>query len=240
MNTGFDFIFPEDTGFTGTVLDDYLAAGYYRTQHLLFTTHETPISSLDKTYPVFWLRIPLHNLVESASAVAIRKKCSAFTFSYKKATVTKKAKELYSQYLNSIDFEAAASCESYLYHPYFENPFQSKMLEIKNGKDLIALGYFDVGSISLAGILNFYHPAYKKYSLGKYLMLKKLDYAITHKLQFYYTGYISTESNKFDYKIFPDKKAVEVYLPIEKTWVPFRNMGKEKLALYFNEHMNKY
>lgn len=239
MNAGFDFIFPEETGFTGTVLDEYLAAGYYRTQHLLFTTHATPISSADKTYPVFWLRIPLQNLVESASATAIRKKCSAFTFTYKKAVITKKANELYSQYLNSIDFEAAASCESYLYHPYFENPFHSKMLEIKDGKNLIALGFFDLGNISMAGILNFYHPAYKKYSLGKYLMLKKLDYAIKHKLQYYYTGYISTESNKFDYKIFPDKKAVEVYLPVEKMWVPFHLIGKEKLAEYFEKNISE-
>ena len=237
MNIGFDFIFPEETGFTGAVLDNYLAAGYYRTQHLLFTTHETPMSSVDKTYPVFWLRIPIKNIVESASATAIRKRCSSFSFSYRKAVVTKKVNDLYSLYLNNIDFEAAVSCESYLFHPYFENPFQSKMLEIKDGKNLIALGYFDVGKISIAGILNFYHPAYKKYSLGKFLMLKKIDYAIAQELQYYYTGYISTESNKFDYKVFPDKKAVEVFLPVEKIWVPYHLMGKEKLAEYFDKYI---
>ena len=237
MDAGFNFIFPEQTSFTGTVLDEYLAAGYYRTQHLLFTTHQTQISSAEKTYPVFWLRINLQNMVESATATAIRKKCSAFTFSFKKAAISNKANDLYSEYLNSIDFEAAANCSSYLYHPYFENPFHSKMLQVKDGKNLVALGYFDVGKISMAGILNFYHPTYKKYSLGKYLMLKKLDYALAHKLQYYYTGYISTESNKFDYKLFPDKKAVEVFLPVEKIWVPYYSMGKEKLAEYFDKNI---
>ena len=237
MNAGLDFIFPEENGFTGNELDDYLAAGYYRTQHLLFTTHQTQISSQQRMYPVFWLRMPVKNLVESTAAAAIRKKCSAFTFSYHKAKINNQANELYSLYLNSIDFEAAETCNTYLYHPYFENPFNSKMLQIKDGKNLIALGYFDVGKQSMAGILNFYHPAYKKYSLGKYLMLKKLDYARRKNFHYYYTGYISTESNKFDYKIFPDKKAVEVFLPVEKIWVPYYLMGKEKLAAYFEKNI---
>ncbi len=237
MNAGLDFIFPEEKGFTGNELDDYLAAGYYRTQHLLFTTHQTQISSQEKMYPVFWLRMPAKDLQESAAAVAIRKKCSAFTFSYHKAKITNKANELYSLYLHSIDFEAAESCSSYLYHPYFENPFNSKMLQINDGKNLIALGYFDLGKHSMAGILNFYDPAYKKYSLGKFLMLKKLDYARAKNLKYYYTGYISTESNKFDYKIFPDKQAVEVFLPKEKIWTPYNLMGKEKLAKYFAKNI---
>ena len=233
MNAELDFIFPEEYGFTGSVLDDYLAAGYYRSQHLLFTTQQTQISSQQKLYPVFWLRIPVSNLVESASAAVIRKNCSLFSFSYNKAKINNSINELYSSYLSTIEFEAAESCGSYLHDPNFENPFNSKMIQIKDMNNLIAIGYFDVGKISMAGILNFYHPAYKKYSLGKFLMLKKLDYARAKNLHYYYTGYISTESNKFDYKIFPDKYAIEVFLPKEKIWVPYCLMGKEKLGEYF-------
>ena len=97
--------------------------------------------------------------------------------------------------------------------------------------------YFDVGEKCIAGILNFYNPAYIKYSLGKYLMLKKLDFARDNNFDFYYTGYISTETNKFDYKIFPDENAMQVFLPVQKQWLPYQQLGKQKLAEYFENYI---
>ena len=237
MNVWPDFIFPDEKGFKDSMLDNYLAAGYYRTQHLLFTTHQTQISNDQKTYPVFWLRIPVKNIVENTAATSIRKKCAAFAILCNKAKINNGINDLYNNYVKGIDFEAAESCSSYLHDIYIENPFNSKMLQIKDHKTLIAAGYFDVGKNSMAGILNFYNPVYKKYSLGKYLMLKKLDYARANNIEFYYTGYISTGSNKFDYKLFSDKKVVEVFLPLEEIWVPFHQMGKEKLAEYFDKNI---
>ena len=237
MNAWPDFVFPDQKGFKGSLLDDYLAAGYYRMQHLLFTTHHTQLNLQQKAQPVFWLRIPVKNIIENTTARAIRKKCAAFTVVFNKAKINNGINDLYNGYLKSIDFEAAESCHTYLHDPRIENPFRAKMLQIKEGNTLIAAGYFDVGKTSLAGILNFYNPAYKKYSLGKYLMLKKLDYARENNIEFYYTGYISTENNKFDYKLFPDKKVIEVFLPLEKIWIPFYQMGKEKLAEYFDKNI---
>jgi hypothetical protein len=43
---------------------------------------------------------------------------------------------------------------------------------------------------------------------------------------------LSTATEKFDYKLFPDIDAVEVYLPMEKRWVPFQHYGKEGLDDY--------
>ncbi len=237
MNAWPEFIFPSQKGFKGNLLDDYLAAGYYRMQHLLFTTHHTQLGNTQKAQPVFWLRIPVKNIIEHHAANAIRKRCNGFTVISTKAKINKEINDLYNCYIKSIDFEAAESCKTYLHDPYIENPFHAKMLQIKDGKVLIAAGYFDVGQMSMAGILNFYHPAYKKYSLGKYLMLKKLDYARENNIEFYYTGYISTETNKFDYKLFPDRKTIEVFLPMEKIWVPFQQMGKVKLAEYFEKNI---
>lgn len=237
MNAWPDFVFPNQKGFKGDLLDNYLAAGYYRMQHLLFTTHHTQLGIEQKAQPVFWLRIPVKNINESSTACAIRKKCAAFTAILTKAKINNGINELYSGYIKSIDFKAAESCNTYLHDPCIENPFQAKMLQLKDGNTLIAVGYFDIGKTSMAGILNFYDPTYKKYSLGKYLMLKKLDYARDNNIDFYYTGYISTENCKFDYKLFPDKNTIEVFLPLEKIWIPFHQMGKEKLAEYFDKNI---
>ena len=237
MNAWPQFIFPDENGFTGRVLDNYLAEGYYRMQHLLFTTHQTQLGIETDEVPVFWLRIPVKNIIENKTAFAIRKKCAAFNFSFNEGFVKQEIDDLYSSYLNSVDFEAAHTCSNYLHDMHIPNPFNSQFVQIRDGKSLVAIGFFDVGLNSMAGILNFYHPDYKKYSLGKYLMLKKMDYALANKIDYYYTGYISPDTNKFDYKIFPDKKAVEVFLPVEKQWVPYHQLSKQKMGEYFKNYI---
>jgi arginine-tRNA-protein transferase len=52
-------------------------------------------------------------------------------------------------------------------------------------------------------------------------------------MQYYYTGYISTAITKFDYKIFPDKTAIEVYLPAHDTWIAYTNVDKTYLEDYY-------
>ena len=227
-----NFIIADENGFKGSNLDSYLAAGYYRMQHSLFTTNFTQIDILKPPLPVFWLRTPVKNIIENKAVTALRKKCSAFKTTYKKAIITKEVDDLYEKYRQHITFEAGDSCDSYLHDSYFPNPFDALMIEVRNEDTLIAVGYFDVGKNAIAGILNFYDPVYKKYSLGKYLMLLKIDFALANNYKYYYTGYISTDTNKFDYKIFPDPKAIEVLLYKERLWVGYNLVGKDGLKVY--------
>ena len=227
-----NFIIADEKGFIGSEFDSYLAAGYYRMQHSLFTTNFTQIDILKPPLPVFWLRTPVKNIVENKTVMALRKKCSAFKTTYKKATITKDIEDLYGKYREHITFEAGETCDSYLHDIYFPNPFNAWMIEIHDDNTLIAVGYFDVGKKALAGILNFYHPDYKRYSLGKYLMLQKIDCALANDIEYYYTGYISTDTTKFDYKIFPDPNAIEVLLHREKLWVKYNLLGKDGLKTY--------
>lgn len=233
-----DFILADKNGFVGSYLDRYLADGYYRMQHSLFTTNFTQIDSTKPPLPVFWLRTPINNIQENKKVAALRKKCAVFKTTFKKATITRDINDLYEIYRSHITFDAGESCISYLHSTYCLNPFNSWMVEVHDGETLIAAGYFDIGKIALAGILNFYHPAYKKYSLGKYLMLQKIDCAVANQILFYYTGYISTNTSKFDYKLFPDVNAIEVFLPIEKIWVPYNNLGKDGLKTYVERSLN--
>ena len=235
-----NFIIADENGFRGSDLDSYLAAGYYRMQHSLFTTNFTQIDILKPPLPVFWLRTPVKNIIENKAVIALRKKCSAFKTTYKKATITREVDDLYEKYRQHITFEAGDSCGSYLHDSYFPNPFNAWMIEVHDNDILIAVGYFDIGKNTLAGILNFYHPAYKKYSLGKYLMLLKIDCALANDIEFYYTGYISTDTNKFDYKIFPDAKAIEVLLHRERQWVNYNLVGKDGLKAYVENKLFLY
>ncbi len=237
MNAWPDFVFPDESGFTNQMLDEYLASGYYRMQHLLFTTHATQVNIEGNELPVFWLRVPVKNILEKKGALTVRKKCAHFNVVFGEAIINQEIDDLYSIYKSKMDFEAANTCGSYLHDANIPNPFSSHTVQVRDGSTLIAVGYFDIGAKSMAGILNFYHPDYKKYSLGKYLMLKKLDFARDNNFDFYYTGYISTETNKFDYKIFPDENAMQVFLPVQKQWLPYQQLGKQKLAEYFENYI---
>ena len=230
------YFLPGENGFKGQILDEFLASGYYRMQHLIFTTNHTTLEPGKESIPVFWLRTEVIKICENKAALAIRKKCLPFTVTCKKAEITTELEELYRLYKNHVDFSASATCWDYLHLDEFDNPYDSRIIEVRDGNCLIAAGYFDLGKNAIAGILNFYHPDYNKFSLGKYLILQKIDYALANGIQYYYTGYISTEITKFDYKLFPDTTAIEVYLPVEKTWVPFALLGKEKLKDYYGNH----
>ena len=230
------FILPGVNGFKGALLDQYLEAGYYRMLHTLFTTNHTRLDMEGDDLPVFWLRTQVRNIEESSTALAVRKKSTAFSVTCKEASITDEIEALYDLYYNAVDFNTAVSCNDCLHDSRLEDPFDSRMIEIRDAGMLVAVGYFDLGQQSISGILNFYHPGYKKYSLGKYLILKKIDYALEHGIPLYYTGYICAGSTRFDYKLFPSKNAIELYLPVEGNWVPYRLVNKEWLQDYCKKH----
>jgi len=232
-----DYIFPEADGFRGIILDQLLAHGYYRMQHLMFTTNETLLDYEGKSYPVFWLRTKVNNIIEGKAALSIRKKCKSFVVSFLPASISQEQEALYSLYRNSVPFTTCETCYEYLHMPAFANPFDAWMIEVRDHQRLIAVGYFDRGLSTIAGIINFYHPDYTKFSLGKFLILNKIDFARQNNIQLYYTGYISTTVDKFDYKLFPSPKSVEVYLPTEKKWLPYLFIDKEGLQEYYINHL---
>ena len=101
------------------------------------------------------------------------------------------------------------------------NVFNTYIIELRDGERLIAAGVFDRGDRSLAGILNFYDPNYRKHSLGKYLLLLKTDYARRLQLDYYYPGYLVCDYPKFDYKLFPCIAATEFFDSVGGRWQPY-------------------
>lgn len=236
MNSTPYFILPGPEGFKGYLLDQLLAAGYYRMYHTMFTTNHTRMDPAGESLPVFWLRTLVNNITECSSAIVVRKKCARFTVEVKPAAIKAEAEALYNSYHSSIHFDTAPTAFDCLHDPVLPDPFDSRMIEIRDRGTLIAAGYFDVGLQSISGILNFYDPAYKKYSLGKWLILQKIQWAQQHNIPLYYTGYLSTAHAKFNYKLFPDTAAIELYLPVEATWVPYDSLQQDWLQEYYLRH----
>lgn len=229
----FYYIAPDENGFKGNTLDYLLAEGYYRIQHLMFTCNDIALDEDGQVIPVFWLRTLVKQCRPQKTANSILKKGACFSVSFQPAYVDDEVEALYALYKNWVPFSVSSTCADYLHQPFLPQPFDSMMVQVRDKERLVANGYFDVGSQSIAGIMNLYHPQYHKYSLGKLLMLQKLNYALSQNKLFYYTGYISTGSTRFDYKTFPDLAAVEVLLPDKQEWVPYHLLNKAFLNEYY-------
>lgn len=227
------YIAADENGFKGDTLDQLLAAGYYRMQHLMFTCNDTALGEDGPVIPVFWLRTLVKQCKLQTTANAILKKCAGFSVSFEQASVTVEIETLYALYKNHVPFSVSSTCADYLHHEFLPQPFDSMMVQVRDHDTLIATGYFDKGEQSIAGIMNIYHPRYRNYSLGKFLILQKLQYAFSQNKLFYYTGYISPGSTRFDYKTFPDPASVEVLLPDKQQWVPYHLLGKAFLEEYY-------
>jgi arginine-tRNA-protein transferase len=223
--------------YKGDTLDHALATGYFRMGNDIFTTHEVFVSNYGNGAiydPVFWLGLNIKKMKETPSTKKIWKKCAGFSFCIELAEITEEIESLYSLYLNSVNFDGYPSCKDCI--PALNNPedvFDTYMIKIFDQDLLIAVGFFDRGEKSLMSVLHFYHPNYKRYSLGKFLMLLTMDFAQSAKMDFVYPGYMTINGTKMDYKVFPQKEAIEVYLSKDNSWVPLENYTKLQLEDYY-------
>lgn len=203
----------------GYGLDLCLNKGYFRMQQEIFTCHYIPFE--DRLCPVHWLRIVLSDVQYGKSQLRLLRINEKFSVTVKPFALSAELEALYAIYRESINFDAPESVEACLLDGAVYNLFDTYTIEVRDEKKLIAVGIFDDGVQSIAGIMNFYHPEYRKQSLGKYLMLLKINYARIQRKTYYYPGYIVSNYPKFDYKLFACESATEVLDSRRGRWLPF-------------------
>lgn len=204
----------------GSMLDDYLSCGWYRMGQFIFTGHVMIMK--DQIHLLHWLRLSIAKVTYGKKQLALLTKNKQFNTQTKPFAITAEIEALYALYKASVEFEASASVHAYLMEGNENNVYETNLIEVRDGIKLIAVGYFDEGNNSIAGIINFYHPEYKSFSLGKYLMLLKIEYGRKTGKEWYYTGYIVNGYPKFDYKLFPDINATEIFDRLTETWSSFQ------------------
>ncbi len=209
--------------FNGTLLDNYLAAGYYRMGQYIFTTDT--ILHQARRYFVFWLRYPLAAFYFDKKPQKLLSLNRNFEIGIRDFYINDEIEQLYQAYVDYVSFDAPPTLQSVLFGETFAsspaNAFDSEIIEIRDGQRLVAAGVYDKGLTSLAGIMNFYDPDYKKYSPGKLLMLLKIQHALALGMEFYYPGYIAYEYTKFDYKLYPNPVLAQIYDSGKKDWMPY-------------------
>jgi leucyl-tRNA---protein transferase len=212
---------------TPELLDAYLSKGWYRIHQMLITTDL--IAKEDEFFAVFWLRYRLAEYQHSKKSRKLLQACAQFSSSIEPLQFTDELEELFTRYREQVDFDMSDSARAYLLGDKTENIFPSQLLTIRDNGKLIAAGCYDEAATSLTGILSIYDPAYKKYSLGKVLLLLKLEEALRLQKKYFYPGYVSLHTTKFDYKLFPAIKATEVYNRLRDAWQPYAAINLQQL-----------
>jgi arginine-tRNA-protein transferase len=207
----------------GEILDKFLAAGWYRIGQSLITTDL--ITQDEILVPVFWLRLRLSTYQPSRSARRIRRRCAHLQTKILPFAITPEIEALYARYRESIPHTITPSVHEYLLDAEWNNAFDSRRIEVRCADRLVAAGYFDVGARCSTGILHIYEPSLPRLSLGKLLYLEELDFSLSQKYDYYYPGYLSPCVSKFDYKLFADPDATEVFLRPLQRWVPYKSVA---------------
>ena len=215
----------------GEFLDYYLSQGYYRMGQNLFTCQFLPLD--EGLHTVHWLRLVLACVAYGPKQRRLFRLNKSFAVAVKPFRLTPEHAALYARYYQSLDFDTNSSLADLLLDGATQTVFDTYVVEVRDGEQLIAAGVFDQGSDSLAGIVNYYDPAYHRHSLGKYLMLLKLEHARRRQLTYYYPGYLVHNYPKFDYKLFACAAATEVYDSRHSKWLPFswEEVNREAAAL---------
>lgn len=204
-------------------LDELLSFGWYRMEQTIFTSSHV---GLDEIYRVHWLRYAVNKIKEHHSHKRINKKNEKFVFTVENLKLIPLAhKKLYGQYRSSIDFDGASTIEECLFGEEGQgrNIFNTKCISVFDDEKLIAGGYFDVGEKAAASILHFFDPLYKKYSLGKYLILLTIDYLKSNSIEYYYPGYVVEGNPKMNYKLFLGKEQAQYFDAETSSWKYFED-----------------
>lgn len=203
-------------------LDVYLANGWFRMNQTIFTTHFLQFNKV--FYNAVWLRVTLIDYTPGSAHKNLLKKIKNFRVEVKQAQITQQHEALYEKYKEGISFDAYASLYQLLLGGYSYNIYNTRQVNIYDGRQLVASGFFDLGRTSAEGIVSIYDPAYRKYSLGKCLIYSKIDYCKQQGLQYFYPGYAVPGYAAFDYKLDIATEKIEYYHKGLNKWIAYTTM----------------
>ena len=208
--------------------DILLSLGWYPMGQAIFTTSH--LFKDENTIPkrVHWLRYPVASVRERTSHRRIRNKNRHFEMELADPFVhMAELDTLYEKYQNSIDFDGYSNIGKATFGGDESNIYDTKAIIIRDGDRIISCGIFHEGVTSAASIIHFYDPDFCRFSPGKYLILKTLDYCRLRGIELYYPGYIIQGNPKMNYKLFLGQEVAHYYHPepnpLSGSWLPFQS-----------------
>ena len=213
---------------TASQLDAYLEQGWFRMGQTIFTTNF--IRNDAEIRSTIWLRLILDNFNAEAQARLYRRN-AAFRVVVSLSEITPEKEELFSLYKQNISFEGSDSLQQLMFGLAERSVFATYEVDLYDGDKLVACGFFDQGATSAEGITSFYDPAYRKYSLGKYLIHLKIKYCKALGLKYFYPGYFVPGNPHFDYKLAIGREALQYLNLSSKSWEPIDSYSRDAIPV---------
>lgn len=199
--------------------DEAWSLGWFRMRQTLFTTHFLTFDGSFRS--AIWLRNHLDPRLFDGGFRSVVKRNQRWSVEFEPLPVQGPSLDhevLYQKYRRSVPFEPAPTLRDLLYGDSFHDRFPSWWANVYDGSKLIAAGIFDRGDRSAAGINAFYDPEYRSYSLGKFLILKKMEFCYHEGHEWFYPGYVSPGEPRFDYKWTLGRQTLEYWDLGAQSW----------------------
>lgn len=171
-------------------------------------------------FNALWLKVKLDEFQISKSQLALLKQNSRFRVTVSNGKITAEKEELFFRYRNNLEFSIASSLQNLLLGDSIFDIFDSYHINIFDEQKLIAFGVFDLGEKNAEGIVNVFDPDYRKFSLGKQLMLEKIMFLKNRGFENFYPGYFVPGYQQFDYKLKINTEATYFLDVGEQKWLP--------------------
>lgn len=195
------------------LFDLFLSLGWYPMGQGIFTTSHLDTGG-EEPERVHWVRYPVAQVTERRSHRRILRRNAAFSVELLDPFQHRRELDLlYANYFSSIDFDGYESIQDATCDYGETNIYHGKAWVVRDGNIPVSCGIFYTGINSAASILHFFHPGYRRFSPGKYLILLTLDYCRKHGLEWYYPGYIIENNPRMDYKLFLGEEHVQYFIP---------------------------
>ncbi len=199
-------------------LDRYLARGWYRMRQSIFTTDF--IERDGECFKTIWLRNRLKIYKAGSTFRKLENRNKNFRLEIIPFQFSDNYESLFQKYRSSLPDGRATSLHGFLFGDSPFIIFNSLAINLYHGIKLIGTGVFDIGKKSAAGISSFYDPGYQKYSIGRYLIYKKIEYCQQNGYDYFYPGYFVPGLKAFDYKLEIGKDSLEFFDMGINMWKP--------------------
>lgn len=204
--------------------DHFLASGWFRGSMMLYKMDLLCIEQ--QLFSVVNIRLDLNrHEMKKRHRKIMRKVENEFRVETGLASIDARKEHLYTLHKNRFKGFIHTSLDDYLNSGFTNSVFDTRELRVYDGKELIAVSYFDLGGQSAASLLALYDHNYKAYSLGLYTMLKEVEILQNKGFRWYYPGYVLDKESSFDYKL---QLGEFEYYNHNQRWVPYRNFHPGK------------
>ncbi len=212
-------------GFTGKLLDRYLADGWYRMGARMFTCRYNFYPNGFLT--TVWTRLPLaeHQFPKSIAKL-LRRNAQKFTTVIHPARALEAEERVFSAYSASRNYDLHSNAAHYITHDR-DAPFDTWQVSVYDQETLIGFAYFDRGRLAMQSVSCFFLPEYSKYSIGLYTLALEVEQAKRWGMAYHYSGYIVPGNDTFEYK--RRMGDLEAYDDVERSWYPISYLDPAEL-----------